>query len=600
MHHQPLHPVTSPEMTVSNPGGPLTVASAIPMVESWTDLSPTRRRDLISALKATAHIAALPLSNVPLTPDFLRRHVLGVSAAQYGVSTSRLSNIRALLRFVLRRADVIDAADTPVTPAWSVLLDCLGAQQRHGLIGFARFCSGRGLAPSMVSSVTLEDFLTHLLERTLAHHPRERVACVRNVWNQAYATLEGWPPHQLTLLHQPTPFIKPITAFPESFQTDLTAFRDRMAATVLDRPDDEIADEGDLPTLLIRPKPVRTSTAQQRMSHARWAASALVESGLPSREVQSLRDLVIPLARAKAIFRRIYEEAGNQPSSRGKHVAEVMRIIAKYEARLPEPDVTRIKAWGKRVTPRNQGMTQKNETTIRQALDPSRELKLMELPDVLMQSARRLRPSAPRQACFRALVGTAIKLFSRRMLRLANVSGLRLDQHLQRADPRRRQITHLYIPAEQTKNNRVVSLPVAPDIARMLEEWIRDFRPLIAAPDCVYLFPGYRTGNRPITPQALSYAVKRATREFAGIALTPHQFRHLAAHTFLSEHPGHYEEVRQQLGHASVTTTTRFYSGIESASAAHRFDAVILKRRHGLRRKPAAKTVARQAKAGSR
>ena len=279
MHHQPLHPVTSPEMTVSNPGGPLTVASAIPMVESWTDLSPTRRRDLISALKATAHIAALPLSNVPLTPDFLRRHVLGVSAAQYGVSTSRLSNIRALLRFVLRRADVIDAADTPVTPAWSVLLDCLGTQQRHGLIGFARFCSGRGLAPSMVSSVTLEDFLTHLLERTLTHHPRERVACVRNVWNQAYATLEGWPPHQLTLLHQPTPFIKPITAFPESFQTDLTAFRDRMAATVLDRPDDEIADEGDLSTLLIRPKPVRASTAQQRMSHARSAASALVKSG---------------------------------------------------------------------------------------------------------------------------------------------------------------------------------------------------------------------------------------------------------------------------------------------------------------------------------
>ena len=103
-------------------------------------------------------------------------------------------------------------------------------------------------------------------------------------------------------------------------------------------------------------------------------------------------------------------------------------------------------------------------------------------------------------------------------------------------------------------------------------------------------------GSRPITPQALSFAVKRATRNFAGVELSPHQFRHLGAHIFLQEYPGHYEEVRQQLGHASVTTTVRYYAGTEAEAAARRFDAVILNRRQHLRRKPGTKPSARQPK----
>jgi integrase len=127
----------------------------------------------------------------------------------------------------------------------------------------------------------------------------------------------------------------------------------------------------------------------------------------------------------------------------------------------------------------------------------------------------------------------------------------------------------------------------------MLEEWITEFRPLIAAPDCVYLFPGHRTGNRPISAKSLRNAVKKATREYAGVELSPHQFRHLGAHTFLDEFPGHYEEVRRQLGHASVATTTRSYCGAEDESAMRRFDAAILNRRQKLRRKPAVRKPAR-------
>ena len=64
-------------------------------------------------------------------------------------------------------------------------------------------------------------------------------------------------------------------------------------------------------------------------------------------------------------------------------------------ADLPEPAIARIKEWGKRIILVQNGMTPKNEASIRQASDPARELKLMELPDVLMRSARQLRPTVP-------------------------------------------------------------------------------------------------------------------------------------------------------------------------------------------------------------
>jgi integrase len=594
MQIKPLHAIPSRAMTTSGDRAPLTVAAALQMVETWSDLSPTRRYNLASDLRAVTRMAGTPASQVLLTPAFLRRGVMKTSAAQCGVSRSRLSNIWTSLRFILRRADVIDAENTPLSADWAALLDRLAPTQRLGLILFARFCTARGLTPAMVSGATLEGFLAQLVERTLKPYPREVVARVRKVWKRACATVEGWPQQLLPGLSPPArSSIKPLAAFPQSFQDDLAAFGARMTATILDAAYEGSEGDDDASIPLIGRKPVRAITAAARMSHVRWAASALVQSGVPFEEVTSLRSLVTPLTRAKAIFRQLYQEAGDKPSARGMHVGEVVLMLAKYSVRLPAEEIAQIRAWVGPLKLVYNGMTAKNEARIREASDPSRELRLMELPDVLLRTARPMRVTTPHHAYFRALAGTAIKLLSRRMLRLANVAGLRLD-HLQRANPKRGLITHIHIPAEETKNTRVISQPIAPDIARMLEEWITDFRPLIAAPDCEYLFPGYRTGNRPITPHGLSNAVKKATLNYAGVELSPHQFRHLGAHTFLEEYPGHYEEVRRQLGHASVTTTTRYYCGVESASATRRFDEVILNRRQKLRRKPAVRTPARQ------
>ncbi len=58
-------------------------------------------------------------------------------------------------------------------------------------------------------------------------------------------------------------------------------------------------------------------------------------------------------------------------------------------------------------------------------------------------------------------------------------------------------------------------------------------------------------------------------------ALTPHQFRHLAAKLYLDQHPGNYEVVRRVLGHKSIKTTVNFYTGLETRAAVAHFDETV-------------------------
>lgn len=574
--------------SLSGPDHPLTVTDARALVAGWSDLSPTRRRDLNSALSAAERAGI-----VDLTPAVLREGLLRESAAHYGVQDSRRRNIISCIRCILGRAGVIDRADAPLSESWSALLAQLDFRRRAGLIRFARFCSLRQIAPDQFSVQTLEDFEVWLTERTLTSKPRKLSICVRTTWNQACRHISGWPARPLPRLREQGQFILPLNAFPESFQRDLAAFGDRLAGNGLDDPFGDAADAADDidgPARLVCSRPLRASTVELRKSHCRWAASALVASGTPIAEVTSLRSLVAPLDRAKDILRYLYIRGGRKPSAAGSHVAEVLRIIARYHAALPEKDVGRIRKWGASVKLIYQGMTEKNESRVRQTLEPSRDAKFLELAEQLMQSARQLRLTAPRLASGLAMRAVLIELLSKIPVRLANLVGLRQDRHLQRDDPKRGRISYIRIPPEETKNNQVICRPVSETTARLLQEWIRDFRPIIASPDCVYLFPGQGTGNRPMTPQSLRDAIKSTMKQYVGVELTPHQFRHLAARSFLNAYPGHYEEVRQLLGHASITTTVRHYSGIESEASARRFDEVILNRRKRLRRKPANRT----------
>lgn len=594
-------PIADPRQATaqSRPGEPLTVERAVRLVEGWHDLPPGRRRsDLVSDLASVARMVGMPAGAVLLTPAALRETLLSRSAAGYGVSESRMRNILSSLRFVLRRAGMIDPTGTQVAEPWLVLLDRLDIRKKAEVIGFARFCSLCEIVPEAVTMETLEAFEEQLTARSLTPCVRKRIGSLRKFWNRSCGQIEGWPATRLERPHHRHDYIRPLAEFSEGFRKDLAAFGHQLTATILDDPfsDEPEPAEDELPEPRAkRHKPVRGSTAALRQSHARWAASALIATGVPITEVALLADLVTPVQRAKAILRFLYQRASGKPSAAGMHVADVLRMIAKYRARSSAKDVAQIQRWAAPVQLKYPGMTEKNEKLIRSASAPSADRKLLELAEALMEAARKLLPKSPRQANSLALQAVAIEILSKTPLRLANLVGLRLDQHLQRADPKRSRITHLLIPRDETKNDGMISASVSEITAALLEKWITTFRPIEASPGCVYLFPGHGTGNRPITPQGLRDAVKGAMRQYVGVELSPQRFRHLAAHHYLEQCPTDYGSVQQLLGHKDPGTARRHYVHKEQNSAHERYDEIVLNRKKALRQTRRSKAPGRAA-----
>jgi integrase len=556
---------------------PLNVPEAQLLIAGWTDLSDSRRRDLVSNLSTVARMAGLPPREVLLTPASLRERVLDRSAAGHGISDSTMRTVLSGLRYVMRRVGVIDRAGGPLIPAWEAECGRLDTYQRAGLIGLARFCSANGIPPEAVCRETFAAFETYLITRTVTTLPRKAAGAARTSWDRICARVVGWPGRPVGRLGNENAYVLELSAFPQSFQAAIASFGQQLGAGALDDFGSVGSRDGD-PDFLIPTRRMSASAVALRQAHARWAASALVASGVPIADVTSLASLFTPLDRAKAALRYLYNRAGGEPSAAGHHVGEVLAMIAKYHVRLDPKAVAQIQRWRKPVMLTYRGMTEKNERQVRAMMQPACLERLLQLPEVFMSAARRLRATSPDQARSLALRAVAIGILTKLPVRLANLLGLRLDRHLQRPDPKQGRITHLLVPAEETKNRRPISLPVSRGTADLIEEWITHYR-APSVPGCAYLFPIQGFGDRPMSPQGLREAIKGALRTHVGVVLTPHQFRHLAARLFLEAFPGHYEEVRQLLGHESIVSTTRHYSGIESEATARRYDEDVLGQR---------------------
>lgn len=288
--HVPARP--SQGADASDLGNPLTMERVLKLVAGWSDLPPQRRRDLASALSSVARVLGLPVGSVLLTPASLRETLLSRSAAAYGFSEARMRNILSALRFVLRRLDVIDDAYGPISECWEALLRHFHSRERITLIGLARFCSLRQIAPESVDDGTLEAFLAQLTERTLTTNPRKVVAHARGRWNQGCATVKEWPGCPLAKLRWRGHYVLPLAAFPETFRQDLDAFGRRAAGPALHDLYDECEIDGNDTAPLGPSKSLRAITVELRQSHCRWAASALVATGVPIAEITSLASLV--------------------------------------------------------------------------------------------------------------------------------------------------------------------------------------------------------------------------------------------------------------------------------------------------------------------
>ena len=420
------------------------VFDAAEMIESWHDLSPTKRRDLKSTLSTLTKWLAVQPSDLPLTPEFLRKSIMDCPPGHFGVSLGRMRNIKSGLRFILRRLKVIDNPPGPVTPAWHAVLAHLESKTQVTLKSFAAFCTALEIAPADIVDGTVKAFEAQLRDRTLCRNPRNTANRTRGLVNSLAKAHPGLIAPLGTRSDAEGQYVLPLECFPSSFQADVAAFGRHLAGEGRQRIVND--DEAPLPNF----RPQRSSTVTGRVGHARWAASALVASGVPIGEIVDLRSLVHPVDRAGSIFDFLAERAGGKASSAGTHVADVLRIIARHYTPVSDRDIKHIIAWGKPLRLVYTGMTPKNQRTIREVLDPQREWNLLNLADALLKRAGGLLAANPKTAARLAMRALAIDFELRTQMRLGNLIGIRLDRHIHRPSPHGRAELWIDIPAGES------------------------------------------------------------------------------------------------------------------------------------------------------
>jgi integrase len=547
---------------------PETLAEVLQLIEADLDLSPTRRRDLASALRAIGKIAHQDLAAMPASFAHLRTLTAPHTAVALGLSAKRWANVRAELAFALRRVGIAPrqrrlAVHLP-EPWWSLRAGVRDVAIQRGLARFLAYCADHTIAPEAVDEGTFQGFLVWLEAGTLVPKPLALHRCAIVQWNRATAQVPGWPQRKIVVPCRTNHVRLPLQTFPASFHADVEAWQACLAGS------DLLQENGPA-------KPLRPASLRHMRYQVLMVASAWVRAGCDPAELCRLADLVEP-ERFRSAMRFLIERHGGKPNRTLDQLATTFVHLARHWVKLDPERLKSLIEIRKRLSHKVQGLSAKNRSRLRQFDEPLNQLALLELPERLLGLAER--QPKPLKAAYLVQTALIILLLQMAPIRLRNLQTLHCERHFHRLPGRRRQgRVRLVIPGEETKNGEPLDFPLPPELVRILDLYLERHRPQLVASeaDQGWLFPGRGGGLKHAV--SLGVQISGAVRRHTGLLVHPHLFRHLAAKLALQEAPGNYEQARRLLGHKSIDTTTLYYTGFNGAEAAAVYQAQLLERR---------------------
>jgi integrase len=546
-----------------------TLADVLSFIDQ-TGLTGTRRRDMVSAINRICEIAGTTPASVRAELPGLMDMLSRIRPAAHGVSAKSYSNLRSLFAAALQLAGVIDPSgrgSAKRNPDWGPLLEAIADDQRlsNGLAAFANWCAGQGISPGEVDDSVVQRFLGWLEAKTLHPKPRDLVRRIPNLWNEASTTVDFWPATKLaTLSFKAAPKHRKWLELSPSFQQESDAY-------LALRANPDLFDE--------RPeapkRPLAATTVRQQREHLRLAASILADDG---EVVASLTGLVNPES-FKKVLRYYHNRAKGEPNAFVIGLAKTMIQVAQYHAGATSKQVDELKRIAGKLPAVPFDLTEKNKTLLRQLESDRLRAKLYFLPEQLIGEVAKDLESGPVRFVD-AQVAIAIDIMLASPLRPQNLSSLSWRQHFSEPNGPRSQLL-LHIAARDTKTKRQDLVSEVPDeVARRLRWYRRLVLPRLGADVNGHLFvtqQGIRKHQSTLTVQ-----IVRAIARHIGVHMTPHQFRHFAATSYLEQHPEDFETPRAFLGHA-WSKTTRIYAGSSSRRASQAYNQYLLKQREALR-----------------
>src|SRR5215212_218827 len=203
-----------------------------------SNLSPTRKRDCLSALRRVADLLEQDLSAVPADVGSLRERLATLNPASFGLSAHTWSNLRSNLFRAIEASGlqpVLRTAKIPLTDSWRELTTRIPDRRtRDGLSRFARFCSLNGIPPQQTDFGTLQAFGAAVRSSTLARKAAMLERDVATLWNRL---VDRGIADDLTRLdlpdRRPTPKRVLWQDLPASFRSDVD---DHLASAAGDDP----------------------------------------------------------------------------------------------------------------------------------------------------------------------------------------------------------------------------------------------------------------------------------------------------------------------------------------------------------------------------
>jgi site-specific recombinase XerD len=563
---------TPQKSTVSpfiSPQAPM-LESVITQLSDIEDFSPSRRRDLKSALNSLARMIGRSPAEIPANINWLHVRVRRINAAQHNITKKRLSNIKsdalkalALTGCSRERSDWL----APTSPGWSDLLGRI--ENKHDLwklTQLAQFCSALSVEPHALTDEHPRAMLATLIAESFVNRPEHVVANSIKTWNRLRGEISSWPDVVLSPLpRKKERWTFPIETFPDAFQSDVDAWLERLHSPDLF--------DGSGPT-----KPLRPTTIAHRRFQIQEVASALAHSGKPMKEITSLA-ILVELDNLKAALRWMMTRFDNKPTEAIKGVCVCLQAIAAHHVGVKEAHLNDIRGIVKRLGRDADGLREKNRQRLLQLEDSDNLAKLLHLPTVLVAKAERLLVTKPRNAALLIQAALAIEILLNAPMRIGNLASLNFDRHLKPLKVRREFRTHIHIPAREVKNDVALDYELGKDATILLNYYLAKARPVLLKEPSDFLFPAMNGG--PKRTNGLSNLIKGTILEHTGLTINAHLFRSIVGKIHSLVQPGDVTTLSHVLNN-SLRTAMKAYAQFERRSALEHYqNSLAIARKEG-------------------
>jgi integrase len=430
--------------------------------------------------------------------------------------------------------------------------------QRNSISRLVNWCNRNGVTPEAVDDAIVDRIMTEMAVTSLRPNQYQVRRSMTKVWNEI---VDIFPDMALRKVAVPPSRLRrtrvPLTGFPPSLLEHWNGF------TTWADGDDIFADHA-------RPKRLKQSTLDTMLRRIHLAANALVESGVDPSAIRTLADLVTVDA-FKRILRRRHEAVHGRATYDNMFMAMDLLQIARDLVKVDDATFAELKHL-KNLLPRPSfEMTRKNKLLVMKFDQGVLRERLLAAPNRLWRDVQ-CSTKTGRLRLAEAQAALAINILIYLPVRLGNLASLTFDQHLFLNEDGASTLT---LSAEETKTGAAVEYDIPPPLVARLIEYREVIAPAVIGSRPKHLFCEVNGAVKSLA--TIRYLVQRYFKQYVGIHMNPHAFRHLAAKFILDENPGAHVVVQHLLGHKKLSTTAKFYAGTDTRRAGRHHQTLLEK-----------------------